>query len=103
MQLHLDREDLQLLAEVLEGRLLELRQKARDRPTDAALQRQLSDLEAVLQGVAHRRPQFGCDELDMLSDLLSEVCRRARGLPQEPRCRRLELLRDKVAEVCSMT
>ena len=106
MQLHLDREDLQLLADLLENRLAELRSQARDRPADAALQRELSDLEAVLDGLAKRRLQFGCDELESVSELLSEICRRlpaqAVDAQPEPRRRRLERLRDKVAEVCAM-
>lgn len=104
MQLHLDRAELQLLADVLELRQSELREVARDRPADASLARQLADFAAVLDGVNNRRLQFDADQLDMLNALLGEFCRRAlpKGVEEEQRHHRLESLRDKIAEVCAM-
>ena len=107
MQLQLDREDLQLLAEVLEARVFELRREANHRPDEVRARSQAAEMEAMLDRVISRRLEFGCDELDALCDLLNEACRHARekakhGL-QEQRYWRLQLLRDKVVEVCAMT
>ena len=89
MQLVLDREELQVAAELVEARLY---QCAHADPNGA----ETAAMEALLDGILKRRLQFDYEQLDALHQLLDEEYRRNAS--------RLHLssLRDKVTEACAM-
>lgn len=89
MQLVLDREELQLAANVVEDALYACGR-------DGTSSTKVGALEALLDGIINRRLEFDCDELDALREVLEAAWA---GDPTRPH---LALLRDKVAEVCAM-
>lgn len=89
MQLVLDREELQLAADLVEDALFACQR-------DGAAPGKAEALEALLDGIVSRRLEFGCDELDALREVLEAAWAQDRTRPH------LALLRDKVAEVCAM-
>lgn len=89
MQLVLDREELQLAANIVEQRLYEC---ACEGPNSS----QVVVMETLLDGILKRRLEFDYEQLDALHDLLDQEYRRS-----APRLH-LSSLRDKVAEACAM-
>lgn len=103
MQLQLNTDERQLLADILEQTRYSLMQGAELGQLTEERSSKARECEELFARVVEKRLQFSTDELDALSVLLRNYDRELeQGAGQEQKRQLLQSLTDKIVEICVM-